>query len=123
MKLTTGLSLALLSLSLSLTACGGDDAGNDDRKVVDLTAAEAMAICQELAADAPERTVMCGNGVTITVGTAPADCAMPVSLPATCTVTVSQVRACQLAQVAQTDAEICAFDLPTECAPLFACGE
>ncbi|MBK9029893.1 MAG: hypothetical protein IPL61_00890 [Myxococcales bacterium] len=118
MKLSIALTFVLTA---TLAACGGDDGPSDSAKIVDLTLAETTSLCQGWAMDMPERTVDCGNGNTSTVGIDPASCSEPTGLPATCELTVGQMRACLTDQFAQSDADICAGTLPASCAPLFAC--
>lgn len=110
-------------ISLALAACGGDGGGSsglpDNKSAGSLTSAEAMALCQEIAADYPERTIDCGNGTTITIGTSASDCAT-ATIPATCTATVGDFRDCFAAMDALTDAQVCMSDgFPPECAPVF----
>ena len=111
-------------LSLGLIACGGDDgSGVPDSKVVGmLTADEATAVCTELAGIFPERTVDCGDGITITIGIDSAECGQEQP-PATCTATVGDYRDCFAALSDFTDAQICSDTAPPPaCAPVFTAG-
>lgn len=107
-------------------ACGGGSGGSgiaDSTKLTSLTPEQAKDLCEELAAILPERTVMCAPGVTVTIGTSSAECAMPDSPPATCMATVGDVRDCQDALKAATDMQICSDTFfPPACMKLAACG-
>jgi hypothetical protein len=110
-----------LLLSALLIGCGGDGV-SDSKKLSDLTAEEAKDACLEQAADFPERTVDCGDGITLTVGIAEADCNDAGPADAGCTATVGDARACFDAMYKLTDAQICmAESLPAACAKLEGC--
>ncbi len=120
-NLTSLLCAALFTVGL--IACGGDDGPSDSTKLTSLSAADIKSVCEDLAADFPERTVDCGGGFTLTVGQNPAECAAITVPPAACTATVGDARACIGGLAGATDAEICSdtFMLPAECAALEAC--
>lgn len=110
-----------LCLSAFLIACGGDGVP-DSKKLSDLTAEESKDACEEAAADYPERTVNCGDGITLTVGIDEAECATAEPAPASCTATVGDARACFEAMYSLTDAQICmAESLPAACAKIEGC--
>jgi hypothetical protein len=101
--------------------CGGDGV-SDSKKLTDLSTQETKDVCEELAADFPERTVNC-SGTMITIGYNKAECAGNTEpAPATCTATVGDVRDCADALFSLSDDQICTTDeLPAACAPLNDC--
>lgn len=120
-NLTSLLCAALFTVGL--IACGGDDGPSNSTKLTSLSVTDLKSVCEDLAADFPERTVDCGGGFTLTVGQSAADCANITAPAAACTATVGDVRACVGGLQAATDAEICSdtFMAPAECAALEGC--
>lgn len=109
-----------LLASALLIGCGGGV--SDSKKLSDLTAEEAKDACLEAAADFPERTVDCGDGIMLTVGVAEADCNTAGPADAGCTATVGDARACFDAMYSLSDAQICTAEtLPAACAKLEGC--
>jgi len=99
---------------ISLLSCGGDggSSGLPDSKVVGtLTPAESDALCQEFVADFPARTIDCGGGFTVEIGTTAADCDGSTP-PATCTATVGDFRECFDMLSGLSDAEFCMLEVP-----------
>lgn len=118
--LKTSFCVVLVSAGM-LLGCG-DEGVSGSKKVTELTVEEAKDVCLELVADFPERTVTCAPEVTITIGLTAADCTDPEPAPATCTATVSDVRACNEAMYSQSDADLCMDKpLPAACAVLANC--
>jgi hypothetical protein len=120
------LSFASLML-VAAVGCADDDGGSgntgldESRRVSSLSDAETTQLCAELTAQLGERTVDCGDGVTLNVNASDEcvdDLTAVHSLP-DCTATVGQFEACNEAMNDQTDAQLCSFELPEECAPLF----
>jgi hypothetical protein len=113
----------LVVVCLAVNACGGGGGSgvSDSTVLADLTAEEAMALCEEVAG---ERTVTC-DGQEITIGVDPADCATAETFPSTCEATAGDLRDCLDAMDALSDEEICTLEVPpTECSEVFsdACG-
>lgn len=111
----------------SAAGCADDDGGSGDsgvdesRRISSLTDAETTQLCDYLTDQIGERTVDCGGGSTVTIAGSD-DCHDSLtavrSLP-DCPATVAQYRACAEAMDAQSDAQLCSFDLPDACAPVF----
>ncbi|MBA2543767.1 MAG: hypothetical protein H0V17_29255 [Deltaproteobacteria bacterium] len=105
---------------------GGDGSGVDrDEVVADLSQDELGDLCEYFIGlqEQPERTVDCGDGVTLTVGINPedvdeeiADCASE-GPPAGCPVTVGEVEDCFEQLEAFSDAQLCSdtTELPAAC--------
>lgn len=119
------LSLLLIAVASTLGACG-DSGVSSSKKIADLTPAEAISVCEDVAAEFPKRTVTCSASVTVSVGQDNAECTTKTdeALPAkTCDITVGEVRACSSAMGALTDAQLCSDGaLPAACTKLFACS-
>ncbi len=110
--------ILLLSLLVPLmAACGGGGSDiSSSKKLVDLSAAERLDLCEELSFS---REVTC-DGITITVSSQNCtDLGVP---PATCTATVGDARACIQQQTSATDAQLCEETAFPACEKLFACG-
>ena len=109
-------------LGLGLAACGGDDGPADSTPVTQLSAEEAKDFCVELAGDLPQRTITCGEELTIQVGFDAAECATEALFDAECTATVGNARACVEALAGLSDAMWCTMEqLPPACAPVADC--
>jgi hypothetical protein len=114
---------------VALCACGPTDSSHSssgssgiagERPLSGLTPTEAVALCDELAADFPARTVSC-DGETFRVGVPAADCASEPVAPGTCTATVSDMRDCFETYYNTSDSELCTSGaLPEECDPLLS---
>jgi hypothetical protein len=112
------LQLSLLAVPF-LIACGGP---SDSTKLNELSEDEAKDLCEEARDSNPERTVTC-MGVMLTVGLSSEDCADPGTPGSSCTATVGDARACNEAQGNQTEAQICAGEIPAACAKLASCSD
>jgi hypothetical protein len=119
--------LTSLFASLMLVAavgCADDDGGSgldDSRRVSSLSDAETMQLCADLTTQIGDRTVSCDDGTTLTIGASDEcvdDLTAVHSLP-DCTTTVGQYQACVEAMNDQSDAQLCSFELPAACAPVF----
>jgi hypothetical protein len=114
------LSLVSITVAMVLGACGGGVDG--DKKLSELSVSENKDACLELAGDYPEKTVDCGNGVTLTVGLTAAECNDQEVAPATCTATVDDARACTADIYNQSNADLCMDKpLPASCSKLTQC--
>lgn len=113
----------------ALGACGPTDStysssgssGIDGARALSgLTPMEAVALCDELAADFPARTVSC-DGETFRVGVPASDCPSEPVAPGTCTATVSDMRDCFETYYNTSDSDLCTSGaLPAECDPLLS---
>lgn len=111
----------MLAIVMVLVGCGGGGV-DGSKKLSELSAAEAKDACLELAEDFPEKTVSCGDGVTITVGVSTAECNSETPAPGTCTATVDDLRTCTDALYSQPDADLCMDKpLPAACEKLTSC--
>jgi hypothetical protein len=116
------LSIVSILAAMALTACGGDDGVDGSKKLSELTVAESKDACLDLAADYPEKTIDCGDGLTLTVGITAAECNDQQTAPATCTATVDDSRACTADVYNQSDADLCSDKpLPASCSKLTQC--
>jgi hypothetical protein len=112
-------------------ACGSDGSGvSGDKQLVSLSTGEINDLCEYLVkVEGPERTVDCGNRVTITIGRGTvADCVLAVQdglaqFPS-CDATVDDAESCSEDLADITDAELCTNPtlLPRSCEPLISCG-
>ena len=105
--------------TFAFAGCGGI---SDDTKLSELTVSEAKDLCLELAADYPEKSVSCGNGISIRLGVTKASCDDETPASDACTATAGDFRDCTAALYGQTDAEACMDrPLPAACAKLANC--
>jgi hypothetical protein len=106
-----------LCIAALLVGCGGgDDSGvSDSTKLGDLSASDSTALCNDFAHDYPARTVDCGDGSTQEVGIDASECGEDEPPPASCEITVGQLRDCFDALYDQSDADVCAFVEPDAC--------
>lgn len=105
-------SLLLCSALLLAAACG-----SDAKQVGDLSVSEARALCNEVAADEPLRSVSCTNpDRTEEVGFDTDVCSF-FGFEASCAATEDDFRDCSAALYAQSDADVCAGVMPPECQP------
>jgi hypothetical protein len=113
---------ALLTSAAAIAGCGSDD-DVDSIRLKDLNAADAKAVCQDLAATFPSRTVTCGPAM-FPLGYSSSGCASPAAVPDSCNATVGEARKCANAFATLTDAQICTLPEsgPAECAPLQGCN-
>lgn len=103
-----------------LVGCGGDGV-SDSKKLADLTAEESKDVCLDLAAEYPEKTIVCGT-TSVTLGLATAECNTSDDVPATCTATVGDIRECTGVLYSLSTDQFCMLDsLPAACAPLEGC--
>ena len=110
-------------LTLLLVACSSDGL-SDSTKAKDLTDPEIKEFCGELAAEHPEKTVDCGGGLKITVGSTQAECEMETNtLIPMCEATLGDFRACADAIAALSATQLCTSQTPpTACTKVFACS-
>ncbi len=123
--------------SVMAFACGGGGGGGGsgvdaDVALLDVTAGEAGDVCDYIInlQEQPERTVDCGDGTTVTVGTTAAQAAEDIAdcttdlqaVAADCAATVGDLEACFEDLSSASDAELCSdAPLPAACAPVFPC--
>jgi hypothetical protein len=104
-------------------ACGG---GGNDERLSALTVAQAVQLCDQIAAMYPQKTVSCGGSAgTVTVGFAgSADCTAgsntTTGVPASCTATVGDAESCAAAEYDDPCHTNPAGDAAT-CAAFLAC--
>lgn len=111
----------LIWMTVLVIGCGGDSGVPDSKKLSDLTTSESNDLCAELVADYPQRTVTCTGGFTFQIGVPPDSCDGSTPPPA-CTATAGDIRDCQEATFALTDAELCAdAPPPAACTKLTGC--
>jgi hypothetical protein len=111
-------------------ACGGGsgDGGSGvsgSKTLVSLSPSEVTQFCEyTIDVAGPERTVECGELDVTTGSQTLAECVADfdeskANAP-NCPTTVSQAEACIEALADRSDAQICAFEIPAVCAPLFS---
>jgi hypothetical protein len=83
-----------------------------------------MSECNYLASTYPSKTIDCGSGNTITIGTSASKCSGSAfdMIPSTCTVTVGQLEDCEAALYDEGSAACTATTEPTACSALVSAG-
>jgi hypothetical protein len=123
------------ALLMFVVGCEADPIGHSGvsskTAVVDLTDAEAMALCNYIfeLTEQPEREVDCGDGRSISVGVNPEDVAEGIAmcvaqfagLDASCVATVGEFERCFEESAAASDDVICSPDLIPSCFPVARC--
>jgi hypothetical protein len=111
---------------VALAACDGDEGGGitvpGTTPIADLDAAEIDVVCDDFVeATGLERSADCGGGQTVTVGgESKQECIDNVNAtPATCAATVDDLLTCFADIANQSDAELCAGQVPESCTILF----
>ena len=123
--------LFALAVTTLAFACGGGSGDSvsgvsGSKTLASLSDAEITQFCEyQIDLAGPERTIECDEQTTVTVGgDTVAECVTNFqesqdSAP-NCPTTVAQAEACFEAISDRSDAEICEFEIPAACAPLFS---